>query len=75
MFLGGMSYSEFDAREKAVGPFRAGIPCKDRESDAWFLIENQLKRTDHPYREQLYSRVRDLGPKRLSGNRPVAVKG
>jgi hypothetical protein len=36
---------ELEAQEKAVGPFRADILCKDIGSNAWVLIENQLERT------------------------------
>lgn len=44
---------ELEAQEKAVGPFRADILCKDIGSDAWVLIENQLERTDHRHLGQL----------------------
>ncbi len=44
---------ELEAQEKAVGPFRADILCKDSGSDAWVLIENQLERTDHSHLGQL----------------------
>ena len=44
---------ELEAQEKAVGPFRADILCKDIGSDAWVLIENQLERTDHSHLGQL----------------------
>ena len=44
---------EFEAQEKAVGPFRADILCKDTASDDWVLIENQLERTDHSHLGQL----------------------
>lgn len=48
-FLTGGSISEFDSREMAVGPFRNGILCKERELDAWLLIDNQLERTDRTF--------------------------
>lgn len=44
---------ELEAQEKAVGPFRADILCKDIGSSAWVLIENQLERTDHSHLGQL----------------------
>ena len=44
---------ELEAQEKAVGPFRADILCKDIGSDAWVLIENQLEWTDHRHLGQL----------------------
>ncbi|MBH5322404.1 DUF4268 domain-containing protein [Aurantiacibacter sediminis] len=44
---------ELEAQEKAVGPFRADILCKDLGSDNWVLIENQLERTDHLHLGQL----------------------
>lgn len=37
---------ELEAREKEVGPFRAGILRKATINDHWVLIENQLERTD-----------------------------
>ena len=42
-----------EAQEKAVGPFRADILCKDIGTNAWVLIENQLERTDHSHLGQL----------------------
>ncbi len=44
---------ELEAQEKAVGPFRADILCRDIGSGAWVLIENQLERTDHSHLGQL----------------------
>ena len=44
---------ELEVQEKAVGPFRADILCKDIGTDAWVLIENQLERTDHIHLGQL----------------------
>ena len=44
---------EVEAQEKAVGPFRADILCKDTADDSWVLIENQLERTDHKHLGQL----------------------
>lgn len=44
---------EVEAQEKAVGPFRADILCKDIGTGAWVLIENQLERTDHIHLGQL----------------------
>jgi hypothetical protein len=44
---------EVEAQEKEVGPFRADILCKDRVTDDWVLIENQLERTDHTHLGQL----------------------
>jgi hypothetical protein len=44
---------ELEAQERAVGPFRADVLCKDIGSGAWVLIENQLERTDHTHLGQL----------------------
>ncbi|MEQ6335121.1 DUF4268 domain-containing protein [Sphingobium sp. MK2] len=44
---------ELEAQERAVGPFRADILCKDIGTNAWVLIENQLERTDHTHLGQL----------------------
>jgi len=44
---------ELEAQEKAVGPFRADILCKDIGNDSWVLVENQLERTDHVHLGQL----------------------
>ncbi|GAB4575769.1 MAG: hypothetical protein Kow0077_28920 [Anaerolineae bacterium] len=44
---------ELDEREKAVGPFRADIVCKDTANNTWVLIENQIERTDHIHLGQL----------------------
>lgn len=44
---------ELEEQEKAVGPFRADILCKDIETDSWVLVENQLERTDHTHLGQL----------------------
>jgi hypothetical protein len=44
---------ECEAQERAVGPFRADILCKDIQTDRWVLIENQLERTDHRHLGQL----------------------
>ena len=44
---------DLEAQERAVGPFRADILCKDGRSGAWVLIENQLERTDHTHLGQL----------------------
>jgi Domain of unknown function (DUF4268) len=44
---------ELEAQEKAVGPFRADILCKDSGTDTWVLIENQLEKTDHNHLGQL----------------------
>lgn len=44
---------ELEAQEKAVGPFRADILCKDIGNDSWVLVENQLERTDHSHLGQL----------------------
>ena len=39
--------------DKATGPFRADILCKDIATDSWVLVENQLERTDHIHLGQL----------------------
>ncbi len=49
---------ELEAKEKAVGLFRADILCKDTssrdiDSKTWVLIENQLEATDHKHLGQL----------------------
>ena len=44
---------ELEAEEKAVGPFRADILCRDTNSNALVLVENQLERTDHGHLGQL----------------------
>ncbi|MCY4058666.1 MAG: DUF4268 domain-containing protein, partial [Gammaproteobacteria bacterium] len=44
---------ELEAQEKAVGPFRADILCRDIGSGSWVLIETQLERTDHAHLGQL----------------------
>jgi len=44
---------ELEAQERAVGPFRADLLCKDVGTDRWVLIENQLERTDHTHLGQL----------------------
>ncbi|WP_236776262.1 MULTISPECIES: DUF4268 domain-containing protein [Agrobacterium] len=44
---------ELEAQERAVGPFRADILCKDIGTNTWVLIENQLERTDHSHLGQL----------------------
>jgi hypothetical protein len=44
---------EVEAQERAVGPFRADILCKDIGTNRWVLIENQLERTDHTHLGQL----------------------
>lgn len=44
---------EVEAQEKSVGGFRADILCKDRLTDHWVLIENQLEWTDHRHLGQL----------------------
>jgi hypothetical protein len=36
---------ELEAQEKAVGPFRADILCKDIGTDTRVLVENQLGRS------------------------------
>ena len=41
------------SQEKAVGPFRADIVCKDTSDDSWVLIENQLATTDHTHLGQI----------------------
>lgn len=44
---------DLDQQEKAVGPFRADIVCKETITDTWVLVENQLERTDHNHLGQL----------------------
>jgi hypothetical protein len=44
---------ELEAQEKAVGPFRADILCKNTGNDDWVLIENQIEKTDHTHLGQL----------------------
>jgi hypothetical protein len=52
---------EVEAQEKAVGPFRADILCKDIQTDSWVLIENQLERTDHTHLGQVLTYASGLG--------------
>ena len=40
---------EFQAREKAVGPYSADILCRDVDDDRYVVIENQLETTDHDH--------------------------
>ena len=58
---------ELEAQERAVGPFRADILCKDIGSGAWVLVENQLERSDHLHLGQLltYPDFRNSRPKRV----------
>ncbi|MGD9920373.1 MAG: DUF4268 domain-containing protein [Pseudorhodoplanes sp.] len=44
---------DLEAQERAVGPFRADILCRDVIDGHWVLIENQLERTDHVHLGQL----------------------
>ena len=50
---------EVEAQEKDVGPFRADILCRGRDTDSppeqesWVLIENQLEQTNHKHLGQL----------------------
>ena len=44
---------ELEAQERAVGPFRADILCRDIGNGHWVLIENQLERTNHSHLGQL----------------------
>lgn len=52
---------EVEAQEKAVGPFRADILCKDLQTNTWVLIENQLERTDHSHLGQVLTYASGLG--------------
>jgi hypothetical protein len=52
---------EVEAQEKAVGPFRADILCKDIQTNSWVLIENQLERTDHSHLGQVLTYASGLG--------------
>jgi hypothetical protein len=44
---------DLESQEKAVGPFRADILCRDTSTGEWVLIENQLETTDHTHLGQL----------------------
>lgn len=44
---------ELEGLERAVGPFRADILCKDMGRDEWVLVENQLEQTDHRHLGQV----------------------
>ena len=44
---------ELEAVEQNVGLFRADILCKELQSGAWVLVENQLEKTDHTHLGQL----------------------
>ncbi len=52
---------EVEGIEQGVGPFRADILCRDRNTGQQVLIENQLERTDHTHLGQLltYAAGRD----------------
>ncbi len=50
-----------EAQEKAVGPFRADILCKDPSTDTYVLIENQLEKTDHAHLGQILTYAAGLG--------------
>ncbi len=50
-----------EAQEKAVGPFRADILCKDPSTDTYVLIENQLEKTDHTHLGQILTYAAGLG--------------
>lgn len=44
---------ELQSQERAVGPFRADILCRNTDDNSLVLIENQLARTDHTHLGQL----------------------
>lgn len=44
---------EVEAQEKEVGPFRADVLCKEKMTNHWVLIENQLEMTDHNHLGQI----------------------
>lgn len=44
---------EVDSIEKAVGPYRADILCREVGTDRLVLIENQIEATDHKHLGQL----------------------
>jgi hypothetical protein len=44
---------EVDSVEKAVGPYRADILCREAGTDRLVLIENQIEATDHRHLGQL----------------------
>ena len=44
---------ETETTEKGVGPCFADILCRDRATESWVVIENQLERTDHSHLGQL----------------------
>jgi|SRR5215469_1159952 len=44
---------QYEAQEKAVGPFSADILCRDTASGNLVVIENQLEKTDHSHLGQL----------------------
>ena len=51
---------ELEALEKAVGPFRAEILCKEGGTDTRVLIENRLERSDHVHLGQLLTSASGL---------------
>ena len=54
---------EVEGIEVNVGPFRADLLCRDLDTDAQVLIENQLERTDHGHLGQILTYVAGLDAK------------
>src|SRR5436190_20807739 len=67
---------ELEAQERAVGPFRADLLCKDIGTGRWVLIENQLERTDHVHLGQLLTYASGLEAVTIVwiGTRPFFLK-
>jgi hypothetical protein len=44
---------EVEERERAVGSFSADLLCREVDSDAWVVVENQLESTNHRHLGQI----------------------
>jgi len=46
---------DIESVEQPVGPYRADIVCRDKESRGYVLVENQLEATDHQHLGQIFT--------------------